>query len=108
MNEYDIPFINCYNKTPIDYYLIKNTYKLYRKCDEFENIYFKYFMNNYLYIFNLTNYYCPTYYYCDSSNNYFCTSENKCPLNYSKLIRNKKKCIDNCTKDSEYIYEYKN
>ena len=106
--EYDSSFINCYNETPIGYYLINNSYKLDRRCDVFENIYFNYFMNNYLYFFNLTNYDCPAYYYCDSYNNYFCTLENKCPLNYSKLIRNKKKCIDNCTKDSEFIYEYKN
>ena len=34
--------------------------------------------------------------------------ENKCPLDYNKLIPEKNECIDNCTKDNEYKYEFQN
>jgi len=45
------------------------------------------------------------YYYFDSSNKYQCTDE--CPNGY-KLIKDKNQCIDNCSKDIEYHYEFNN
>ena len=45
------------------------------------------------------------YYYFDSLNKYQCTDE--CPNGY-KLIKEKNKCIDNCSKDDEYHYEFNN
>ena len=45
------------------------------------------------------------YYYFDSLNKYHCTEE--CPDGY-KLIQEKNKCIDNCSKDDEYRYEFNN
>jgi len=45
------------------------------------------------------------YYYFDSLNKYHCTEE--C-LNGYKLIRENNKCIDNCSKDVEYHYEFNN
>ena len=47
------------------------------------------------------------YYYFNSSNKYHCTDIKKCPDNY-KLIKEKNKCIDNCTKDDEYHFEFNN
>ena len=112
--DYDInnSFINCYNNSPLGYYLENNTYKLNKRCEAFE-IYEKIFnkyqsFNDILYSTYLSYFKCSYYYYCDSSNNFVCTSNNTCPYNYSKLIRNKKKCVDNCTNDSKYIYEYEN
>ena len=48
---------------------------------------------------------CSNYYYYDSENKYHCVDI--CPENY-KLIIEKKKCIENCTKDDTYKFEYNN
>jgi len=45
------------------------------------------------------------YYYFDSLNKYHCIEA--CPDGY-KLIKEKNKCIDNCSKDDEYRYEFNN
>ena len=47
---------------------------------------------------------CEVYYYINEKNEYNCV--NSCPKNYNKLIQKRKKCIDKCTKDSIYIYDY--
>ena len=47
-----------------------------------------------------------SYYYFDELNNYNCT--NKCTDKYNKLIREKGKCIDDCSKDKKYKFEYNN
>jgi len=47
------------------------------------------------------------YYYFDSLNKYHCTDMKKCPDKY-KLIKEKNKCIDNCTKDDVFYFEYNN
>ena len=49
---------------------------------------------------------CKHYHYYDSRNQYQCTSEKNCPGNYSKLIKIKNQCIDNCSKDDNYKFEY--
>ena len=53
--------------------------------------------------------YCEfNYYYNIVSNLFFCTEEDNCPENYDKLIEEKRQCIDECEKDSIYIYEINN
>ena len=51
---------------------------------------------------------CDYYYYIASNNEYSCTITNECPYEYSKLISEKKKCIDICSKDDTYKYEFNN
>ena len=51
---------------------------------------------------------CPFYYYFNEFNNYACTIERKCPEKYNKFIIKNKKCIDECSKDNIFIYEYNN
>ena len=48
---------------------------------------------------------CDENYYFDSLNKYHCTID--CPDGY-KLIKEKKKCIDDCSKDDEYFFEFNN
>ena len=51
---------------------------------------------------------CPNYnYYDEEEQIWLCTKEEKCPENYDKLIEPKKQCIDHCTKDDMYQYEFK-
>ena len=100
------PFINCYNITPYGYYLLNNEYVKDKRCDKFEEWNFN--LNNSNNNSNLSYYYCPLYYYCDSSNNFYCTINNECPENYPMLIEAKHKCIENCTIDPLYKYEYQN
>jgi len=49
---------------------------------------------------------CNNYYYFDKSNQYKCTNNEICPSSQSKLIVEKRKCIDDCTNDDTYKYEY--
>lgn len=51
---------------------------------------------------------CSYYYYYDSNNKYCCTSNAQCPQEYNKLIKNEKECINNCTNDDKYQFEYLN
>ena len=51
---------------------------------------------------------CPYYYYFDEHNQYECTQNDECPSNYNLLINSRNKCIDDCKKDTDYIYEYNN
>ena len=113
----------CLDKTIEDnYYYNKNNniyeecYYTCKKCDEGGNetnnncIECKdgfMFLNVSL---NETNCYeiCPHYYYFNESNKYVCTDEEECTKNYNKLIKEKNKCIDDCSKDNIYIYEYNN
>ena len=45
-------------------------------------------------------------YYFDESGQYHC--EQYCPQKYNKLIIDKNKCIDDCKKDNNYQYKFKN
>ena len=111
-------FIKCYNKTPENYILDNNMYKpCYYSCNNcsgygnekdnkciscksgFDFIDYE----------NDTNCYenCEYYYYFDSNQKYLCAPNNFCPENY-KLIDEKNKCIDKCSNDKIYRYEYKN
>ena len=102
------PFINCYNRTPIGYYLLNNKYILDKRCETYEE--WNYNLDNSDYNYNFSNfsyYYCPFYYYCDSLNNYYCTNNEECPEDFPKLIFNKTKCVKNCTNNLNYKFEYK-
>lgn len=59
---------------------------------------------------NSTNYYvnCEYYFYFENISYYFCTEKNICPNKYNKLIKNKKQCIDNCSMDDIYKFEFRN
>ena len=49
---------------------------------------------------------CKFYYFFNIIDSYSCTKIYQCPKEASLLIRNKNKCIDNCTKDDIYKYQY--
>ena len=113
-------FINCYNESIVGYALENFTFKpcfhTCYNCSEIgdnnnnkcihckSNYEFKEEMNN------TQNCYekCDNYYYFDEYNNYICTKTKECPEVYTKLISEKRKCIDDCSKDNLYIFEYNN
>ena len=112
-------YINCY-QSPEGYYLDGNYYiKCYESCSSCygagdlnnnncqnctEN---HFFLNDFQ---NDKNCYpkCPYNYYFDNNKKYFCTENAECPQNYNKFISEKNKCIDKCSNDNEYRYEYRN
>ena len=49
---------------------------------------------------------CPYYFYFTLYGQYKCTKLSTCPEDYYLLIREKSQCIENCTKDDEYKYQY--
>ena len=49
---------------------------------------------------------CQFLYYYNTYDKYKCTSSFLCPENAPLLIKNKKKCIDICSKDDTYKYQY--
>ena len=112
----------CYNETPEGYYLdsenqiFKKCFDTCKKCynegNEINNNCIE-CKNNYTFyknLMNITNCYeiCNYYYYFNESNNFLCIENFECPLEYNKLIEYKNKCIDNCTNDDIYKYEYNN
>ena len=117
-------FINCfpnregfyldYNNTNLQY---KPCYLTCKTCDK-EGNYINHncieCSNKYKMELNISNYLncfnsCDNYYYKDIiSNKTYCTYYKKCPEDYSKLIINKSECIDNCTRDPLYKYEFNN
>ena len=110
-------FINCY-KEPERYFLDTNEkiykpcYSTCKKCNEPGND-----SNNkcidcisgYEFKINENDYNCYEkciyYYYFDSDNKHHCTNYNNCPTNYKSII-SKRKCINDCSKDDYYKYEY--
>ena len=110
--------INCYNSLE-GYYLdineniFKPCYNTCLTCNEYgdqnnnncekciKNYIFRNFTNNDKNCYEN----CVYYYYFDKDNNYYCTKNDKCPENY-KLILEKNKCIDNCSNDDIYQFEY--
>ena len=121
----DVYNFNC-NELQDGYYLEENddnypqTKKCYSTCNKCNKNGNETFHNcleckpNYKYelvLDNNINCYdkCKYYYYVDKiKNKTFCTTNYICPDNYNKLIIDKNQCIDNCSNDSIYIYEYKN
>ena len=115
--------INCHNSIE-GYYLDKNDLfykKCYSTCKNCNNLGnddqhnctecnkgFKYIMINNT---NYKNCYekCPFYFFVDIlTNNFYCTLNETCPENYNKLIVNKSQCINDCSLDEVYKYEYNN
>ena len=117
-------YINCYNKSTIsEGYFLNYTsnryepcYSTCKNCSEYGNdIDHKCIECKSEYEFkndfeNNSNCYqkCVYNYFYDSNNIYQCTSNNSCPEDYSKLISLKKRCIDDCSKDNIYKFEYNN
>ena len=50
---------------------------------------------------------CDNYYYLDDNNKLYCTNKLNCPDEYSKLIISKRQCINDCTEDTLFKYEFK-
>ena len=112
----------CYNVSPVGYYFDKENeiykicYATCKKCNIGGNLLkhncleckdgFIFRRNN----LNILNCYekCDYYYYFNKSIEYHCTINENCPEQYNKLILNDKKCIDDCSKDGIYKYDYKN
>ena len=107
---------------PIGYYLDKED-NLYKKCYESCrtcNMNGNYSYHNcitcnkdYMYGLELSSYLncyqaCEYYSFFDyNKNKYYCTYNDKCPDNMNKLIIEKKICIDDCSKDLEYKFEFR-
>ena len=111
----------CYNATPEGYYLDINE-SIYKKCfhsckycngpgDEIDNKCLEClenfsFLNDSLYNMSCFKQ-CDNYYYFDD-NCFQCTGDENCPEGYNKLILDKKKCVNECSKDDIYKYEFNN
>ena len=115
-------FVKCYN-SPRGYYLDSedNIYKeCYPRCDICDkkgtdinhnclkcdsNYFYELHKNNYINCYKQCEFY---FYYIEDIDKYYCTPDKLCPINISKLlIPQKNQCIDDCTKDSEYQYEFR-
>ena len=111
---------NCINQIPDGFYLnnseLNTIDKCYSKCKSCNKSEYGNEQNCIECILNYTfikdsiyqnNCYeiCEKYYYFDSLNEYHCCNE--CPTNY-KLVPEKNKCINNCSNDDTYKYEYNN
>ena len=116
-------FIDCYNETIPGYYLdINDSYykECYISCNickgkgNSSNHNCLSCKSDYIYILNISetiNCYnhCDYYFYYNPLNEQkYCTGDLLCPDNFSKLIRDQKQCIDNCTKEPDYKYEFNN
>ena len=115
-------FINCY-KSPEGYYLNKSELYPYPKlcystcklCDKGGNNDTHNCLEcktNYEPISISSKYFnclCNNYYYIDEiTNETICLPNKTCPYDYNKLIFNTNHCINNCTKNSIYKYEFNN
>ena len=49
---------------------------------------------------------CPYYFYYTKFGQYKCSKLTVCPEDYYLLIREKDQCIEDCSKDNEYKYQY--
>ena len=110
-------FFNCLNYTPSGYLFDNYTlsYKpCYSSCKECTKIGDNY---NHQCLQCIDNYYlkdtncyenCSYYYYFDDLHTHYCTENKKCPEDKSKLIIEKGECVNNCSKDYLYKYEYNN
>jgi len=113
-------FINCYNGS-LDYYYLDINNKIYKPCyykcktcdkngdDNNHNCLeckseygLKKLINGYYNCYSK----CDNHYYFDKYRNYVCLGVKKCPNDYNKLIPQLGKYIDNCSKDSDYPYEF--
>ena len=110
--------INCYYE-PVGYYLKNKSFypcdSNCKRCIEIENTNLtecQECMEGYILKRDINNNIvchidvCEYYYYYDSNNSRICTSNSSCPENYNKLIISKYQCIEYCTKDDKYKFEY--
>ena len=73
------------------------------KCDNYS--FYELHKNNHINCYKQCEYY---FYHIEDIDKYYCTPEQLCSMNISKLlIPQKNQCIDDCTKDSEYQYEFR-
>ena len=110
-------YINCSNYTPSGYIFdnyslsYKPCYSTCKECKELGDNYNHQCLScNENYYLNDTNCFenCTYYYYFDNLHIYHCTEDDKCPSDKSKLIKEKGECIEDCSKDNLYKYEYNN
>ena len=69
--------------------------------------------SNYDFSINKNSYYncyhkCDNYYYFNNEGKYICLENKICPEAFNKLIIAKGQCIDDCSKDIKYSYEFRN
>ena len=114
-------FIKCY-KSPEGYYLDENEQsfkKCYISCQECKesgdetNHNCLSCKSNYFYELNIDQYIncyeiCPYYHYHNPINNkYYCTKDESCPEEFDKLIPDDNICVNDCSKDNYYKYEFR-
>ena len=118
----DINIINCFKESDgfyldkVDLYL-KQCYPSCKTCEKGGNIINHNCTecnNNYLYELNKESYIncyksCEFYFYYNENNNKsYCTPDLSCPKDINKfLVQKNRQCIDNCTKDNDYKYEFR-
>ena len=113
-------YINCYDNIKEKYYLDKNVQKFmpcYKSCGTcntsgtYENNKCLTCDPNYEFPFKSGSYYncytCNNYYF-NNFGTFICLNEKICPQNFSNLIEVKRQCIDKCSNDLEYKYEFRN
>ena len=115
-------FINCYNGSIEGYYLdlndeyYKSCYYTCKTCDKFGNdtnhnclkCKSEYELNK-----NINGYYncytkCDNYYYFNEEGTPICLEGKKCPDDFNKLVPERELCINNCSEDSDYPFEFRN
>ena len=111
-------FVNCYKDLELqgyylNNYIFKKCYLTCKTCDKYGNKTNNNCLeckNNYTLNEEDKNCYenCNYYHYYDSNKNYHCTITDQCIADYNKLIKEKKECINDCSKDNIYKYEYNN
>ena len=108
-------YYNCSNYTPSGYVFDNLSFKpCYSTCKECISIGDNYnhqcsvCIDNYF--LNNGNCYknCNYYYYFDDFNIHHCTEDEYCLYNKNKLIEDRGQCIEDCSKDALYLYEYDN
>ena len=114
--------IKCY-RSPEGYYLdeevslYKKCYSSCKNCNKNGNDLIHNCIecnDDYIYENDLSNFKncyqnCSNYHYFDITiDKYYCTPYLNCSGFYNKLIQDKNECIENCSKDIEYRYEYEN
>ena len=62
------------------------------------------------YYLNIANCFknCTYYHYFDDLHIHHCTIDEKCPEDKNKLILERGECVEDCSKDNNYKYEYNN
>jgi len=105
-------FFKCIKEMPEGYFFSDNKYipcyESCLKCDgegDNNNHHCTECLSDLILIENNCYQKCAYLYYFNEKKEYVCTDNDQCPANY-KLIKNKKKCIDKCSNDKDFQYEY--